>query len=780
MPNAAADDQSCLPQTKGVVTLHGLEANVDVHRDAWGIPHVRARGTGDAFFAQGYVHAQDRLWQMDAARRRMLGRWAEWEGSAGVAADTLARRLDVAGASQRDFAGLSGEARAMLEAYASGVNAFLAQGAPLPFEYSLVGGEVERWEPWHCILVMRQRGYLMGSVWFKLWRAAALRSIGPDHVAKLRYDDGGQDLLGTPPGAEGKRWIAALGDLAPAVEALATLAGPEAADGGSNNWAVAPSRTATGRPLLAGDPHRAFELPSLYSQFHLACDAFDAIGFSVPGVPAFPHFAHNGHVAFCVTHAFVDIHDLYVEKFKPGDASRYLFRNEWRDTSIGHERIAVRGGPAVDVEVVATHHGPVIAGDPRNGAALTLRSVQFADLDLSFDCLLPMLRARNVDALYEATRGWGLIDHNLVAADTTGRIGNLVRAMVPRRARLNGWLPVPGWTGDYEWQGVIPWEDMPRAFDPPSGFLVTANNRVVPDDHPDYLCTDCHPPYRARRIADRLAELPAATVDDMSGIHADSHSFTAREFIARLSRLPAIEGPAAALRDLIIGWDARMSADSKAAAAYARTRLELARIVLERSGLSTVSRDPVGQIAPGVVPLNQIWWVLPSLLRNNDTAFLGGWNWDRALATALERAARIDDGKTWLELHHVRMAHPLSAAFPQAVSQLEPPGLPVGGDNDTVMANGCYWASSGLTAAYGAVARYVFDVGNWDNCAWVVFHGASGHPASPHYADQHPAWASTEMVPMLYDWSVIAKAGDRFVLQPPSGPCALERKPQSP
>jgi penicillin G amidase len=766
--NAATGDQSGRPRTKGIM-LRGLDADVEIYRDAWGIPHVRARGTADAFFAQGYVHAQDRLWQMDAARQRMLGRWAEWEGSAGVAADALARRLNVAGASQRDFAGLSGEARVMLEAYASGVNAFLAQGAPLPFEYSLVGGAVERWEPWHCILVMRQRGYLMGSVWFKLWRAAALRAIGPDQVAKLRYDDGGSDLLGTPPGAESKRWIAALQDLAPAIEALATLAGPEATDGGSNNWAVAPSRTATGRPLLAGDPHRAFEMPSLYSQFHLACDAFDAIGFSVPGVPAFPHFAHNGHVAFCVTHAFVDIHDIYVEKFKPGDVSRYLFRGEWREARIGHERIAVRGGPAADVEVVTTHHGPVIAGDPRVGAALTLRSMQFAELDLSFDCLLPMLCAKSIDALYEATRGWGLIDHNLVAADTTGRIGNLVRAMVPRRPRLNGWLPVPGWTGEYEWQGIISWEDMPRTFDPACGFLVTANNRVVADDHPDYLCTDCHPPYRAQRIADRLAKLPAATVDDMSHIHADTYSMTAQEFIARLGRLPGLAGAAAALRDLITGWDGQMSADSKAAAAYARTRLELARIILERSGLSAVARDPVSRVAPGVVPLNQIWWALPSWLRNDDTALLGGWDWDRALVTALERAAGIDDDKTWSELHHVRMVHPLSAAFPLAASQLEPPGLPVGGDNDTVMANGCYWAS-GLTAAYGAVARYVFDVGNWDNCAWVVFHGASGDPLSPHYADQHPVWASTAVVPMLYDWSAIAQAGERFMLRPASGP----------
>ncbi|WP_315831688.1 penicillin acylase family protein [Bradyrhizobium prioriisuperbiae] len=760
----ATEARSCLPQTSGTVTLRGLVDRVDVHRDAWGIPHVRAKGTADVFFAQGFVHAQDRLWQMDAARRRMLGRWAEWEGPAGVGADKLARQLDVAGASRRDFAGLGAEARAMLEAYAAGVNAYLAQGTPLPVEYGLVGGAPELWEPWHCIAVMRQRGYLMGSVWFKLWRAAALRTIGPEQVAKLRYDDGGEDLLGASPSAEAKRWIATLQDLAPAIDALTALAGPEATDGGSNNWAVAPSRTATGRPLLAGDPHRAFELPSMYSQCHLACDAFDAIGFSVPGVPAFPHFAHNGHVAFCVTHAFVDIHDVFVDKFSP-DASQYLFKGKWQDTAIRRERIKVRDAADVDLDVVTTHHGPVITGDPRKGAALTLRSVQFAELDRSFDCLQPMLRAKGVDALYEATRGWGLIDHNLVSADTSGRIGNLVRAIVPRRPRLNGWLPVPGWTGDYEWQGDIPWEDMPRAFDPPSGFLVTANNRVAADDPENYLCTDCHPPYRARRIAERLAGLPAATVEDMAGIHADTVSLTAREFIARLGRLLTVEGPAAALRDLIIGWDAQMSADSKPAAAYARTRLELARIVLKRSGLGDVSRDPVAQVAPGIVPLNQVWWALPSLLRNDDTSLLGGWDWDRALATALERAAKLDHGETWSQLHHARMVHPLAASFPQAAAQLEPAGLAVGGDNDTVMANGCYW-TTGLSATYGAVGRYVFDVGRWENSRWAVFHGASGHPASPHYADQHPLWASAKMVPMLYDWSVIAKEGDRLVLQP--------------
>ena len=250
----------------------GLQQPVTVWRDPWGIPHIRARSDHDAFFAQGYVHAQDRLWQMDASRLRMAGRWAEWAGPAAVAGDTLARRLGSSASSQRDYAALGSEAQQMLQAYSVGVNAFLAEERPLPMEYQLLGATPEAWEPWHCIAVMRWRGFLMGSVWFKLWRAAALRAIGPEQISKLRYDDGGSDLLCIPPGESSQRWIATLQDLAPAIEALAGLGAADATGGGSNNWAVAPSRTATGRPLLAGDPHRVFEMPGMYVQTHLASD----------------------------------------------------------------------------------------------------------------------------------------------------------------------------------------------------------------------------------------------------------------------------------------------------------------------------------------------------------------------------------------------------------------------------------------------------------------------------------------------------------------------------
>lgn len=751
------------------LVVPGLEQPVRVHRDPWGIPHLRARSDHDAFFAQGYVHAQDRLWQMDACRLRMAGRWAEWAGPSAVAADTLARRLGGQQASQRDLEALGEPARRMVQAYSDGVNAFLGEGRPLPMEYRLLGTTPAAWEPWQCIAVMRWRGFLMGSVWFKLWRAAALRAIGPEQIAKLRYDDGGSDLLCIPPGEESARWIATLQELGPAIEALASLGAADSTGGGSNNWAVSPSRTATGRPLLAGDPHRQFEMPGMYIQNHLAGDSFDAVGLAVPGVPGFPHFAHNGRVAWCVTHAFADIHDLFVEQFRD-DGARYRTPEGWADAVTRQETLQVRGAAPVTIDIVETRHGPVIAGSPAEGSGLVLRSVQFAQTDRSFDCLPRMLTADTVDSLFNATRGWGLIDHNLVAADTRGRIGHLVRAVMPHRPRVNGWLPVPGWDASYDWDGEIAWEDMPRSFDPPRGYLVTANNRFVAEAPGDrhYFCTDCHPPYRARRVEARLAALQAATVDDMAGIHGDVASMTAPLFQARLRELAPQAGQAGRLQTVIAGWDGRMDADSVAAAAYAAWRWELAAVLLERSGLASTRRDPLTQLPPGVVPLNQLWWALPQLVRADDTALLGGIDWNQAFALALERAAPRIDGRPWGEHHRIAMAHPLATQFPEAAGRLNPAGAGLGGDNDTVLANGCL-SAAGLQAVYGAVARYVFDVGAWENSRWVVFAGTSGAPDSPHYADQHAVWAQGRMVPMLYDWDTIAGQGTACVLKPAQG-----------
>jgi penicillin G amidase len=782
-------DESRAPDQGAALQEGGwVERPVRIYRDEWGIPHVRAHSAHDAFVGQGYAHAMDRFWQMDASRKQMEGRWAAWVGPAGLPADRLARRLRAAAASVRDYEALGADATAMVTAYTTGVNAYLASH-PAPAEYELLASTPEPWQGWHCVAAMRHRGYLMGSLWFKLWRAAAVGVVSDDDLAKLRYDDDGADRLCIPPGIDASRWIASLAELRAPIGAMSMLAASAEVGGGSNNWALAPSRSTTGRPILAGDPHRVFELPGMYAQLHLGSDEFDAIGFTVPGVPGFPHFGHNGRVAWGVTHACADIHDLYVEQFDPADPSRYLHRGNWLTAESATEEIEVRGQAPATVDIVTTMHGPVLAGDPAGGAALTLKSVQFFDLDRSFECLLPMLRSDSVDSLFRAVRGWGLIDHNLVAADTGGHIGHLVRAVVPRRPSINGWLPVPGWTGEYEWDGMVRPEDMPRADDPDRGFLVTANNRVVTaiPATGDYFCIDALPPYRARRIEAIIASLGTAGPEDMPAIHGDDVSASAPLFQRALSEVAPASEVARSIRDVVLGWNGRMSPGSAGAVWYSRLRWELARIVGRRSGLAPSPGAAGGQrgLAAGpslpgdVGAVSHLWWVLPALLRADDRALTGGSTWRELIAEALQtisvaaaapspRSAppqRTAPDLVWQDVHHVALTHPLTPLLPAAPAALSPSGAGVGGDNETVWATGCR-AESGTAAVYGAVARYVFDVGNWDNCSWIVVGGASGDPASPHYADQHDPWSRCELVPMRYDWAAITVADPEVTLRP--------------
>ncbi|GAB3304854.1 penicillin acylase family protein [Epidermidibacterium keratini] len=733
------------------LTIDVLDAPVSIYRDDWSIAHAQAQTVTDAFVAQGYLHAADRMWHMDSARKQMEGRWAEWVGPAGVELDKLNRRVGAAQASRRDYAALGNEARQMCDAYAAGVNAWIAQ-TERPLEYQLLETEIEPWEGWHCVAAMRQRGFLIGSLAFKLWRAACVGVLAPEQIAKLRWDDGGTDRLLLPPGTDAQRWIASLAELAPAIDAVREVLPKDATGGGSNNWAVSGTRTASGKPLMAGDPHRLFDMPSMYHQMHLACAEFDVIGLTIPGVPGFPHFAHSANVAWGVTIAFTDQHDVFVERF---DADgRYLYRDEWYDAERSTEAIVVRGGDDVDVDIVRTRHGAVVAGETTDASALALLSIQFDREDHSVDCLLPMLRAGDVDSFYDSTRGWGIIDHNLVAADTSGNIGHLVRALVPRRPAINGWLPVPGWGGDYDWDGVIAFEDMPRVTNPERGYIATANNRVT-DRIPstgDYFCTDAHPPYRCRRIEELLDPLSEATIADMSAIHRDSFSSAARAVVDRILGVPDLDDT---VRSLLSDWDARLEPDSAAAAAYSQLRWRLARIVTDLSGMSAAASGEINAVPPGTGPVDKMWFMLPGLLRTDDESFLGGRTWDGVIA---EAAAGVATNKTWSEEHVTLLVHPLAAMFPDA--GLSPAGIGVGGDNETVWANSCA-APVAPRASSGSVARYAFDLADWERSGWVVLSGVSGDPRSEHYRDQHEPWSRCQLVPMPYSWSEIT---ERFPL----------------
>ena len=702
--------------------LRGLDGPVEVLRDRFGVPHCRAVSEHDAFFGQGFVHAADRLWQMHYDRYRSLGRSAEAIGAAGVPADMFYRRLDLAAGARRDAGRLSAAARDMLVAYTAGVNALmarvtLADSGELPTEFRHTGLLPQPWEPWHCLLVHRVRHLTMGSAGPKLWRAVVGQVLGPAAARAMAVGRASWQLACVPPGerCEGT---------APSWAGLD--------DGGSNNWALSGARTASGLPLLAGDPHRTLEMPNVYVQGHVACPQWDVLGLGMPGVPGFSHFGHNDRVAWCITHAHGDDQDLYRVAAAPSA------------DGLRTELIEVRGGTPVEVEVRGSDRGPMVTDE------LAFAWTATTEPNTGFDTLPAMLRSRSVGDLFETMRSWVEPANNLLAADCDGNIGYLTRGRVPVRARLEAaWAPVPADDPTYGWRGFVAFADMPQARNPDGGFLFSANNRILAADSGPYLGLDVAPPWRASRIVDTLAALSHATVDDMAALHRDVLSLPAR----RITRLLGTWAPLA-------GWDGRMTAGSTAAAAYSVLRRELALLLLERSGLASYVEHPWNRLLPGVRAESAVWRIAAEHLETGNESLLGGWSWRRMLTEAIRRAERAVVGEPWGDLHATRQRHPLGRA------ELDPPSVPYGGDMDTVQASS-YIPVEGLRTASGSVARYAFDLADWDRSGWVVPLGAAGDPGSKHSSDQQDAWRTGRLLPAPYSRRAVQEAAqEQFTLLP--------------
>jgi penicillin amidase len=769
--------QAAIPALDGTLRLAGLDGPVEVVRDSLGIPHIKATTTHDAFFGQGFVHAQDRLWHMEYDRARALGRWAAYVGPGGLDSDKLTRRLGVGTSAQNDYAVLNAETRAMLDAYADGVNAFIASTSVLPIEFQLLGAQPEPWKPWHSGAVFKVRHALMGSMATKLWRLRIAKTLGPDWITKLRAGSGEDIPLAVPPGMTYQDVPDGYGESVSLTELALGLGD---VDGGSNNWTVHGSRTASGKPLLAGDPHRAIDVPNVYYQHHIVCPEFDAIGYAFVGVPGITHFGHNQHVAWGVTTATSDQQDLYVEKFAPGDPTRYQFQGEWKPAQRWQESIEVRGGAPVEIDVTVTQHGPVIVGDPASGKALAARCLAFIEPNHSFESILPMLRATSVAEMDEAKRPWVDPDNNLVMADTGGNIGYLTRGQVPVRSAANRWLPVPGWTGEYEWQGIIPFEEMPRALNPDQGFIATANQRIVGPDYPHHISNDWAPPHRAMRVNARLHEMPAATIADMAAVHADKTSIPSAAFVALAGRIQPADAASATARETLLAWDGVMTPDGVAPAIYAVWREQITQAILAGPAFAALlpavrKWDPLPTQA--MPPTQRLRNVFYGLLMQGDTSVLPpGDTWEtlgaRALAATTaqltERLGADQSAWIWASIHRTRLRHPLSAVFPEFAELLDPPSVGVGGDGDTPQ-NATFACEDGrdFTVTVTSVTRYAFDVADWDNSGWTSPVGGSGHPGSVHYADQMSAWSEQRLNPMLYSWSKVeADAESRQTLEP--------------
>ena len=544
-------------------------------------------------------------------------------------------------------------------------------------------------------------------------------------------------------------------------------------DGGSNAWVLSGRRTASGLPLLAGDSHRALDTPGVYYQFHMTCPTFRVSGYAVPGVPGAPHFSHTDAVAWGMTHGYGDYQDLFIERFRTQDGRlEYAYQDAWLPADVAHEKLLVRGTAPVELDVIATHHGPIIAGNPQAGTGLAFSHTGTNGGTPWADSVYQLLQARSADEVEEAMREWTEPVNNVVYADVHGEYGYRYRGRMPLRPVANGWVPVPGWTGEYEWTGQIPFEAMPQTRNPPAGYVVTCNQRVTTADYPYYINTYFVADYRARRVTARLQALQSkrATGEDMAAIHADRVSIPAQAFLQVLAQARPGDPQVAAARELLLAWDGSMERDSVAATLYSTARTYWLADVLQYTlgQFATEAAGPSGTGRGASTHAVQVYNRAVTAMASGDVTLLPpGQTWPGLIESALVRAVaelrqRLgDDMRTWTwgTVHHTRPRHPLSRMFPELTALLDPPPVAAGGDGDTPQ-QGAYGGQERFVVTMLSVNRYIFDPADWRRSRWIVPLGASGHPGSPHFADQAHLWANVETIPQGWDWDDISAAAE--------------------
>ena len=765
------DLKSAIPSLTGSVQLRGLQGTVKVFRDRYGIPHMKAESELDAFFAQGFVTAQDRLWHMEYDRRRGSGRWAEAVGESGVAQDKMMRRFRLEASAKADYQVMDPHTKDVFDAYAAGVNAFITSGDALPVEYRITRLEPEPWQPWDGLTAYKVRHISMGVFESKVWRARMVREMGPEAAGKLFPGFEPGYLMILPPGSTSPGPLdEGLKELA---EGAAGLNHLNEMDTGSNSWVLCGAETATGKPILAGDSHRALDTPSAYYQNQVACPEFDVVGLSFPGVPGFPHFGHNGRVSWSVTHTAADYQDLYVERFQDG---KYLYKDRWLEAETHDETIKVRDGTDVHTKVTVTQHGPVIAGYPDQGSGLAFKYTATERASTWPEILWRMLRVENSKELVDSMSGWVDPCNNLLFADIHGNMGYLCRGRIPIRSRVNGWLPVPGWTGEHEWEGDIPFDELPVSINPPEGYIATANNRPVGDDYPHYIAIDFTPEFRVRLVTEGLKSLHRPTAEDMEQVHAQRVSIPALAYLGVVKQIDPKDAAIKAAKHLLLDWNGEMNANQVQPTIYSAMRDAMLKEVLETNLTEKLAYDAWHPADRGLGSFsNRLKARLVAMIEQDDRSLLPeGDTWPTAVARALSKAVATlserlggDMGQwQWERVHQARPKHNLSAAFPELAELLDPPAIPSSGDGDTPLQGG-YSPANPATVTSLSVARYSYDPSDWENSLWVVPLGSSGHPGSPHYADQSETWRQVKMIPMGYDWGRIeASCETKQTLEP--------------
>ncbi|MBC7264901.1 MAG: penicillin acylase family protein [Chloroflexi bacterium] len=760
------------PTINGTIKVPGLQADVQIYRDRWGVPHIYAQNLHDLIFAQGYVHAQDRLWQMEFNRRVAAGRLSEVLGEATLKSDRYLRTIGLYRAAQKDLEVLDAETIAILQAYADGVNAFISTHQNnLPLEFTLLGFKPAPWTPldslgWGKVMAMD----LSGNYDSELLRAKLLTVLSEEEIHELLPPYPAQGPFIIPPEARQysslvdpllEEWLAVRNTLQIGWEGV-----------GSNNWVVDGTMTASGKPLLANDPHLGIQNPSIWYEVHLVGGGLDVIGASFPGVPLVI-IGHNQNIAWGVTNVGPDVQDLYIEKINPDNPNQYEYKGRWEDMQVIREEILVKGRSEPEIlNVRVTRHGPIMS--PVVGVEDQALALRWTALEggMLFKSVMMLNYAGNWEEFRQALRYWAVPSQNFVYADRQGNIGYQTPGNIPIRAQGQGLVSVPGWTGEYEWTGYIPFEELPSVYNPPNHYIVTANNKVVPDYYPYFISAEWAAPWRAMRIESQIRGRSGLTIRDMRDIQADTYSIPGSiitPYILQLKPEGWLEERAMAE---LAKWDYRDEIDSIGASIFAATFYFLARNTFaDELGLDpTASYTGSGDMTSRVLVMlmeqpDSHWWdntATPAVEKRDDILH-------QSFAQALELLGRrygdMPSEWRWGRLHTANFNHVVGSVKPlNLLFNIE--GVRARGSGFTPCAAGFDW-NDPFEVRVLASYRQIIDLSNLNASVSAHTVGQSGQPLHAHWGDQVKLWQAVEHHPMLYDRAVIEQDREGLLVLTP-------------
>ncbi|MGB3099307.1 MAG: penicillin acylase family protein [Solirubrobacterales bacterium] len=744
-----------LPKRSGRQRATGLSAAVAIKRDRWGVPHIEAAGTHDLWFAQGVCHAQDRLWQMEIYRRAAAGRVSEIAGRDGLAVDRMMRTFGFAAIAEREARELAAGLRSELEAYCAGVNSAAHHAGALPIEFQLLRIDFEEWRPADMLSALKLLTFGLSTNWEQeLLRAEMIRALGAEKTERL-------DPLypGTNPAilSPGQSWSGDGIGLARQIAAVRDALGFANSASGSNNWAVSGKLTASGSALLAGDPHLPPSMPGIIYQVDLRVGDRFVRGASIPGAPGVL-MGQGNDVAWSFTNAMADVMDLFVERI---DGESYEFEGARLPLEVREERILVKGSEPEHLEVRSTHHGPIVND--------VLGADASEPLALAFSALRQPALSQAQVRLLEPTSGRELVElladqctpvSNLIWADRGGSIGYKTVGRIPIRRGGVPDLPRPGWSGEYEWEGWVPYEELPELVDPECGYLVTANNRIVDDEFPHHISSHYLDGYRAARIEKLLSERDDHDIESFEGIQVDEYSIPGVATVHRLARIEELAKGQREVRAIerLRSWDGRMSTDSVAATIYQALTLRLARETARRAiGDRDLARRWLdGSSNPFVEHVTCPWrWQshLLSLWDEGDEGLIGK-PWPEHVLDCLrgalddleERFGAEPERWQWGRVHEMEFPHALGEANP-LLARFFNRSVRSGGAQETVK-QVAFDPNDPYKAVWAPCWRMVADVADPEGSRWQAFTGQSGQPGSRHYDDLMADWTEGRTQPM--------------------------------